>query len=61
MQVKQLVDDALLMLEQGQGDSPVPEATRLARHCVERLLAISSAGGSDSNGLSGPQKDDRFE
>jgi hypothetical protein len=37
-ELRDALDDALLSLETGQADSPVPEATTCARHCLEQLL-----------------------
>jgi hypothetical protein len=37
-ELHEALDDALLSLERGQGDSPVPEATTCARHCLEQIL-----------------------
>jgi hypothetical protein len=37
-ELHEALDDALLSLEKGQADSPVPEASICARHCLEQLL-----------------------
>jgi hypothetical protein len=37
-ELHEALDDALLSLEKGQGDSPVPDASTCARHCIEQLL-----------------------
>jgi len=37
-ELREAIDDALLSLENGQADSPVPEATTCARHCLEQIL-----------------------
>lgn len=37
-QLHEALDEALLSMETGQADSPVPEATTCARHCLEQLL-----------------------
>ena len=37
-ELHEALDDALLSLERGQADSPVPEASICARHCLEQLL-----------------------
>jgi len=37
-ELREALDDALLSLEKGQADSPVPEASSCARHCLEQLL-----------------------
>ena len=37
-ELHEALDDALLSLERGQADSPVPDATTCARHCLEQLL-----------------------
>jgi hypothetical protein len=36
--LREAIDDALLSLEKGQADSPVPEASTCARHCLEQIL-----------------------
>jgi hypothetical protein len=38
VELRDALDDALLSLETGQADSPVPEATTCARHCLEQIL-----------------------
>ena len=37
-ELREALDDALLSLEKGQADSPVPQASACARHCLEQLL-----------------------
>lgn len=37
-ELREALDDALLALEKGQADSPVPEASICARACLEQLL-----------------------
>ncbi len=37
-ELREAIDEALLSLEKGQADSPVPEATTCARHCLEQIL-----------------------
>jgi hypothetical protein len=37
-ELREAIDDALLSLEKGQADSPVPDATACARHCLEQIL-----------------------
>ena len=37
-ELREALDDALLSLEKGQADSPVPDASTCARHCLEQLL-----------------------
>src|SRR6185436_16913486 len=37
-ELHEALDDALLSLERGQADSPVPDASTCARHCLEQLL-----------------------
>lgn len=37
-ELHEALDDALLSLEKGQADSPVPDASTCARHCLEQLL-----------------------
>ena len=37
-ELHEALDDALLSLERGQADSPVPDATTCARHCLEQIL-----------------------
>jgi len=37
-ELHEALDDALLSLERGHADSPVPEASICARHCLEQLL-----------------------
>jgi hypothetical protein len=37
-ELHEALDGALLSLERGQADSPVPEASTCARHCLEQLL-----------------------
>jgi len=39
-ELREAVDDALLSLEQGQGDSPVPQATACARQCLVSVLTM---------------------
>jgi len=41
--LRQAVDHALLSLEEGQGDSPVPQATACARECLISVLAMLDA------------------
>ena len=38
-ELREAVDEALLALENGQGDSPMPQATACARQCLEMVLA----------------------
>ena len=42
-ELREAVDDALLSLEQGQGDSPVPQATACARQCLMGVLTMLDA------------------
>jgi hypothetical protein len=37
-ELREALDDSLLSLEKGQADSPVPEASTCARHCLEQML-----------------------
>jgi hypothetical protein len=37
-ELREALDAALLSLEKGQADSPVPEATACARQCLEQFL-----------------------
>jgi len=39
-ELREAVDDALLSLEQGQADSPLPQATTCARQCLISVLAM---------------------
>jgi len=39
-EVREAVDDALLALEQAEGDSPVKEANACARQCLESVIAM---------------------
>jgi hypothetical protein len=41
-ELREALDAALLSLEQGQADSPVPEASACARQCLEQFLARPS-------------------
>ena len=45
-ELREAVDDALLSLEQGQGDSPAPQATACARQCLESVLAMLDSAAS---------------
>jgi len=38
-ELRSALDDALLSLETGQADSPVPQASACARQCLEQLLS----------------------
>src|SRR5258705_6838106 len=42
-ELREAVDDALFSLEQGQGDSPVPQATACARQCLVSVLTMLDA------------------
>ena len=42
-ELREAVDDALFSLEQGQGDSPVPQATACARQCLVSVLEMLDA------------------
>ena len=53
-ELREAVDDALLSLEVGQGDSPVPQATACARECLVSVLTMLDAS------LSRPRKDTAF-
>ena len=44
-ELRAALDDALLSLETGQADSPVPEAAACARQCLETLLGETESGG----------------
>lgn len=41
-ELREALDAALLSLEQGQADSPVPEASACARQCLEQFLTRPS-------------------
>ena len=47
-ELREALDDALLSLEKGQADSPVPQASKCARQCLEQLLEKQ---GAPSEGL----------
>jgi hypothetical protein len=47
-ELREALDAALLSLEKGQGDSPVPEASACARQCLEQILARPSQEGISS-------------
>ena len=49
-ELREAVDGALLALENGQGDSPMPQATACARQCLESVLAMleSTAAGNEA-------------
>jgi hypothetical protein len=40
-ELREALDAALLSLEKGHADSPVPEASACARQCLEEILASS--------------------
>jgi len=42
-ELQDALDAALLSLETGQADSPVPEAAACARRCLEQLLSGTTA------------------
>ena len=46
-ELREAIDDALLSLENGQADSPMPEATTCARHCLEAMLDRRKPPGDD--------------
>jgi hypothetical protein len=53
-ELREAVDEALLSLENGQGDSPVPQATACARQCLESVLAmLESTGRGNAHPLEG--------
>ena len=47
-ELREAVDDALLSLEHGQGDSPAPQATACARQCLESVLTMLDSATSRS-------------
>jgi hypothetical protein len=47
-ELREALDAALLSLERGQADSPVPEASACARQCLEQFLTKPSGASRPS-------------